>query len=148
MPSDFCLKCKGCCRFSEQDSVWLPRLLDQETEFGGKDKKIKAIPTKEGFSCFFLSPAENKCQIYAKRPLECQLYPFLINLQGKEVFLAVDLNCPFASEHLTQPEFQEYVEYLKDFLNSPEQLEALKRNPQILQSYEGVHDLLSLEIEP
>jgi len=148
LASDFCLKCKGCCRFSEQDSAWLPTLLDEEKEYGGKDKKIKAVPLGEGLNCFFLSPAEHKCKIYAQRPFECQLYPFLINRRAKGVFLAVDLNCPFASGHLNQPEFQKYSDYLKDFLKSPEQLEIFKRNPQILQSYEGVSDLLPLEIEP
>ena len=97
---------------------------------------------------FFLSPAENKCKIYLNRPFECQLYPFLINRRAEGVFLAVDLNCPFASQHLNHPEFKKYLDYLKGFLDSPKQLGILKRNPQILQSYEGVSDLLPLEIKP
>jgi len=148
LKSDICLKCQGCCRFSAEDSAWVPNLLAEEAGYCGQGNKIKVVPSEKGFLCSFLEGSSNKCRIYPGRPLECQLYPFLINRQGNEIFLAVDLNCPFAQEHFNQPEFKEYSEYLRDFLNSPEQLRVFKKNPQMLESYQGINNLLLLEIRP
>lgn len=158
IPEDYCLKCNGCCRFSEQDSVWSPCLLEEDIQemldnsippaIISMDKKIIPIPNKEalGYICPFLVEAGNKCKIYSFRPFECQLYPFLINLRKKKVVLTVDLNCPFIKENLNSKEFKEYAEYLERFLNSPQQLELLKDNPQIIQAYEDVLDVVELDL--
>lgn len=139
--------------------MWLPCLLDEEIQdllerknlpcvSISADKKIQPIPDKngEGFICAFLNAEDNKCKIYAFRPLECQLYPFLINLRGKKVFLTVDLNCPYIKEHLNDKAFKEYAEYLADFLNSCGQIKILKDNPQIIQAYEEVSDIIELKL--
>jgi len=147
VPGEVCLKCKGCCRFSEEDNIWLPVLLDSESHLASGAKKVKTIPRQgEGFICSFLSSEDNKCKIYPSRPFECQLYPLLINRKGKELFLAVDLNCPFAARHIGHPQFQAYQDYLKSFLAAPGQTEII-RNPRQFQSYEGVRDLFRIEIK-
>jgi len=158
VPSEVCLKCLGCCRFKEADSVWSPCLLDEEVLNLIDKKGIPAAslsidrmlqlvpnPNGEGFFCPFLKIEDNKCQIYAMRPLECQLYPFLISLRHKKVLLTVDLNCPYVKDKLNTPEFKEYTDYLAAYLNSPAQLRILKENPQILQAYEDVLDVVELE---
>ena len=101
------------------------------------DKKIEPVsnPSGEGFICPFLNLEDNKCKIYARRPFECQLYPFLINLRGKKIILSLDLNCQYLKEKLNTKEFKDYAEYLITFLNSPAQIKLLKENPQILQAY-------------
>ena len=156
VPGEYCLKCKGCCRFKEELSVWRPCLLEEEIqEFLDKDippaaiskeKKLMALsaPSGEGFVCPFLSPEDNKCKIYEFRPFECQLYPFLINLRHKKVILTVDLNCPYVTEQIKSPAFKEYAEYLADFLNSPRQIKMLKDNPQLLVAYEEVADIVEI----
>lgn len=156
IPSGVCLKCQGCCRFSQADSVWLPCLLDEEIQdllerkippaFMSADRKIcpAGNPAGEGFICAFLNIQDNRCKIYDFRPFECQLYPFLLSLRNKKVLLTVDLNCPYAKEHLNTKEFKEYADYLTDFLNSGNQLAILKNNPQIIQAYEEVLDLIEL----
>lgn len=158
IPQGFCLKCQGCCRFKEADSVWAPCLLDEEIQdlldkdippaSVSIDKKIRPIPNpgQDSFICAFLNPADNKCKIYASRPLECQLYPFLINLRGNKVLLTIDLNCPYVKENLRAEEFKEYTEYLAAFLNAPAQVKILKDNPQIIQAYEDVLGILELKI--
>ena len=158
IPQEACLKCQGCCRFSQENSVWLPCLLDEEIqEFLDKkippaaisaDRKIQPVPRpdQDGFICAFFDFKENKCKIYAFRPLECQLYPFLINFRDKKILLTVDLNCHYVKDRLNTKEFKEYLGYLTDFLNSPQQLRILKDNPQLLQAYEGVAQLLELKI--
>jgi len=159
-PGDVCLKCHGCCRFREAPSVWLPCLLDEEIQdlLDKKipsatisiDRKIQPIPnpsaSESAFICVFLEAAANKCRIYDARPLECQLYPFLIAMRGKKVFLTVDLNCPYVKEKINQREFKEYVQYLTDYLNSPKQIRLLKDNPHFIQAYQDVLDVIELKI--
>lgn len=157
VPKEVCLKCKGCCRFSEENSVWAPCLLDEEIQ-GLLDKKIPSasisidkrihpVPAEgAAFICPFLGPQDNKCKTYEFRPFECQLYPFLVCLRDKKILLTVDLNCPYIRQKLNSKELKEYTEYLATFLNSPEQLKSLKNNPQILQAYEEVLDIVELKI--
>jgi len=169
VPSDFCLdKCRCCCRFSQQESIWSPCLLNDEIQvflknnippsIASQDKKMRLIPFPKQnnlnsaghmatiFVCPFLNTQDGKCKIYAFRPFECQLYPFLINCRNKKKFLAVDLGCPFVKENLDKKEFKEYMSYLAEFLNNPGQLDILKDNPQIIQVYEDALDLVELKL--
>ncbi|MFA5150039.1 MAG: YkgJ family cysteine cluster protein [Candidatus Omnitrophota bacterium] len=156
VPEESCLKCQGCCRFKEMDSAWVPCLLEEEAQdLIGKDippayinmqRKIRPVPNPrgEGFICAFFESRDNKCRIYNMRPFECQLYPFLINLRHQKVILTIDLNCPYVNGKINTREFKEYAEYLAAYLNSSEQLEILKDNPQIIQAYEDVLDVVEL----
>lgn len=156
IPQDYCLGCKGCCRFSQQDSVWLPVLLREEIEelleknfspsLIAQDKKIHSLPYPEqnNFICSFFKAQDNKCKIYAFRPFQCQLYPFLINRKGDSVFLAIDLKCPFVQENLKNQKFKRYSQDLTELLKSPNKRETLKNNPQIIQAYEGALNLAEL----
>ena len=158
VPEEFCLKCFGCCRFSEANSVWLPCLLEEEIlELIDRkdlpaislslDKRIMpvALHGNDSFICPLLNSADNKCKIYATRPFECQLYPFLLSLRNKKVLLTVDLNCPYVKDKINSAEFKEYAQYLTDFFNSPKQLKVLKDNPQIIQAYAEVLDVVELK---
>jgi len=158
IPEGYCSSCQGCCRYKEINSVWAPCLLDEEMQ-GLLDKKIPSVaispgrklmllphPQKDSYICPFLNIQDNKCQIYDFRPFECQLYPFLINLRGRKVILTVDLNCPYIQDNLKKQEFKEYAEYLTAYLNSPKQIKILKDNPQIIQAYEEVLDIIELKI--
>lgn len=158
IPQEACLKCQGCCRFAQENSAWAPCLLDEEIQdlLDKKippaniayDRRIQPVPgpNQEGFICPFLNIQDNKCKIYDFRPFECQLYPFLISFRDKKVLLTVDLNCPYVKDNLNTEGFKEYTDYLARFLNSSPQLEILKNNPQIIQAYEEVLDLIELEI--
>lgn len=159
IPQEACLQCKGCCRFSKQNSVWTPCLLDEEIQalIDKKgvpaasvtvDKKLLPVqaPSQDGFICPFLDCASNKCKIYDFRPFECQLYPFLLTLRNKKVILTIDLNCGYAKEMLNTKGLQEYTNYLSNFLNSRRQIAILKDNPQIIQAYEEVLDIIELNL--
>jgi Fe-S-cluster containining protein len=159
VPQDVCLKCQGCCRFKKADSVWTPCLLDEEIQnlvdkadippaLLSLDRRIRPIdnPQGEGFICAFLDIQHNKCKIYELRPFECQLYPFLISMRHKKILLTLDLNCPYVKDKLDTQEFKDYTSYLSALLNSPKQLEVFKDNPQIIQAYEEVLDVMELEI--
>jgi Fe-S-cluster containining protein len=155
---EFCLRCQGCCRFSQEDSVWSPCLSDEDLkEFSRNNlspsvvsyhKKIRLIPFQKqnNFLCSLLGQEDNRCKIYSFRPFECQLYPFLINRKGKKVFLAIDLKCPYAEENLESEIFKKYTRYLVERLNRPRRLSILRNNPQIIQEYPGVLNLVELKI--
>lgn len=159
VPQEFCIKCRGCCRFKEPDSVWSPCLLDEEIqELLDKkgipaasisiDRRLHLIANPDGadFICPFLSSMDNQCKIYDIRPFECQLYPFLINLRKGKVLLTVDLNCPYVCEKINSREAKDYIIYLTDYLNSPQLLKMLKDNPQILQAYEEVREVAEINL--
>jgi len=157
VPEKVCLSCRGCCRFSEPASLWSPTLLSEEIQelisrkipplLISQEKKLRLLggEGKEKYVCPFLEASENTCKIYAFRPLECQLYPFLLNRKHDGIYLALDPQCPYASEHLRSKDLKEYVRYLSEALNSSPYIGSIRRNPHILQTYPGVLDLLKIE---
>lgn len=159
VPQEYCLKCQGCCRFKEDNSVWSPCLLDEEIigliDKEGipaasitVDRRLQPIPNPDGagFICPFLGIKDNKCKIYSLRPFECQLYPFLINLRKGKVLLTVDLNCPYVYEKINTQETKDYIVYLAGYLNSHKMIKMLKDNPQIIQAYEEVREVAELNL--
>ncbi len=160
VPQEFCLECKGCCRFKEENSVWSPCLLDEEIQElidkGGIpaasisiNRHIQPVANPGGtdFICPFLSSLDNKCKIYDIRPFECQLYPFLINFRKGKVLLTVDLNCPYVYEKIDTQQAKDYIVYLTDYLNSPKLTRMLEDNPQIIQAYEEVKEVVELNFK-
>lgn len=167
--SSFCLeRCRCCCKFSEPESPWSPCFLKEElaalNEKGvvppllEKSKKIrlKALSEKEDSSlpghigqiyvCPFLDAQNSRCAIYSGRPLECRIYPFLINRRADKVFLSVDLGCPFVKDKTESEEFKKHLLYLYKFFNAPKQVKLLKSNPQVIQSYSDARDLMELKL--
>ncbi len=146
LSSDFCLDCRGCCRFAKEYSIWQPHLLKEEQD--KLDEKIKLLkdPVEDGLICASLKENDNKCKIYKLRPWECQIYPFLINRKDKKIYLALDSKCPFIQGKLENAEFKKYLQYLSGLLKSPRYTAILKQNPQIIQSYAGVYNLLELKV--
>ena len=147
IPSEFCLKCDGCCRFISDDSPWFPRLLKEEEDAIPKDKFRPVFNKKDrNFLCPYLNISNNNCKVYKTRPFECRLYPFLINhdeISGK-IFLSIDLNCPFARENSKNKEFEKYAESLAASLKRGDFLMILKDNAGLIQSYPGVLNIIEL----
>ena len=144
---DFCLRCLGCCRYNCNSSIWAPGLLAQE-EKELNLKKIELIAYRHSYICCFLDLETNLCLIYAQRPLECWLYPFLLNRCGRKLFLGLDLNCPFAKGKTNSLEFKRYSDYLINYLKSPSVFTALSDNLQVFSSYPlgEIFNLAELEI--
>jgi hypothetical protein len=155
---EVCLKCQGCCRFKQEDSVWSPILFNEEIELLLKEglspalisphKKIRvaSFSKEDIFICSLFNTEENKCKIYNFRPLECQLYPFVINRKNDKIFLSLDSQCSPAAGKQETRELKEYAQYLAGLLNSPRYAEILKNNFQIIQTYPDVLDLCALQI--
>jgi Fe-S-cluster containining protein len=145
--SEYCLNCRGCCRFNQKEGPWLPQLLNGEkTEHGTLE--LVACDSSQGcaYRCSFLDLSGNVCAIYASRPFECRLYPFVLNRRGGRFFLSVDLNCPYAGERSQSAEFIAYAGRLVELLRTPEWREALKQNMNIFQPYSEVKDIAEIEL--
>lgn len=175
VPEEACLNCQGCCRFTQQDSAWVPALLNEEIELflnqgvtqaiitPRKKLKIIPFPRQKIYLCPLFKYEDNKCKIYQRRPLECQLYPFLlcakdtpgnVNLQQnnggsgriRKIYLAVDSNCPYCKEKESAPEFKEYTRYLISLLQNPPYAGLLRSNPHIIQSYTEVSEIQEIPL--
>jgi len=133
VPSEVCLKCDGCCRYKEADSIWRPA--------GG----IKTIQTCGKHFCEFFNGKDSTCGIYAKRPFECSLYPFIISKTPDAVKVYAHLGCPYVQDHLPRAvlmpdirgssDFDAYVVYLKEFFRRAETKGFLSRNKSMFHDY-------------
>jgi len=158
VPQEACLRCQGCCRFLQAATIWAPCLLKEEVKLLSEGKQVSGLISQENrlrleyskkkgiFFCPFLSEESNKCEIYAMRPFECQLYPFVLKKEGEKKFLAVDLNCVYAKDNFASGAFKEYAGYLSALLNNTPYRGILKDNPQIIQEYTEALKLVELEI--
>ena len=116
VPSDVCLKCDGCCRYKQADSVWRPKLgQDDQQHLGTAEDYVKAVGVGAKYFCRFLKWVDNTCGVYAKRPFECSLYPFILSQTHDDLRVYVHLSCPFVQDHQPTRDFDDYVEYLKVF---------------------------------
>lgn len=144
--SNFCLKCDGCCRFNERNTIWSPRLLKEEEEKLGKKIRLLPNPKDENFTCAYFDTRNNRCQAYGFRPLECRLYPFLINRKDNKVFLALDLKCPYINKKLESQRYKKYIHYLSNIFRSQGAIKILKNNLKLIQAYPDVLNILELKI--
>lgn len=158
VPSEVCLKCDGCCRFKEKDSVWRPKMAQEEiAQNDGKRGLADLILSKETFSkegtiktvtchgehlCSFFNPQDHTCRIYFARPFECRLYPFVLTKQQQKAAVFVHLMCPYVQQERRTRHFEDYVVYLKKFFQESEVLAFLERNPALVGDYSDYREEL------
>ncbi len=126
VPSEYCLRCDICCRFPEATSWQAPFFSENEIEAAGRaglpgesfanarrgrGETILLCGARNGYRCPGFDEAANVCRIYADRPFDCRLYPFLLVYDelGSRVFLAADTLCPFVRENLETARAKAYV---------------------------------------
>jgi len=145
VPSEVCLKCKGCCRYKEADSPWRPK-LGVEDQAGLADlitagdvldenAYITTIQTCGEQFCRFLNGGDNTCGIYTKRPFECSFYPFILSKVHDTVKVYVHLSCPYVQDHLSRAHYDNHVAYLKEFFRQEEIRGFLLRNKGMFHDY-------------
>jgi len=92
VPSQVCLSCGVSCRFPERDSSFLPFFTGSEiqqaialgidasffSDSGGSQVEPGPNPFGEGYLCPAFDPETSHCRIYEVRPLDCQIYPFVV----------------------------------------------------------------------
>lgn len=122
IPSNFCLKCFGCCRFAESKTIWAPY---------GYKLKIG----KDCYLCPNLNEKDNACAVYANRPFDCQLYPFLLVKNGKDISLGLHKDCCFVSDNNPGEAIYTYASYLIKELNKKSFIFFIKKNPRLAAEY-------------
>ena len=96
---------------------------------------IKTMEICHEHFCRFLKTKDNTCNIYAKRPFECTLYPFILSQTLDAVKVYVHLSCPYVQDHQHRADFEVYVGYLKEFFQRGEIREFLELNKGMFHDY-------------
>ncbi len=163
VPAEVCLSCQGCCRYHQKDTPWAPLFLLRESaeltednivpcclfsssnnkkdEYGGGQADVRApvkvnlIEHEDSYICPCFDYEANKCKIYANRPFDCQLYPFILVRRGLKVYLAADENCPYIKKEIKAKNTQDYIKYLVDFFTSADSGRPSGEYFQIAQRY-------------
>ena len=112
----------------------MPLILAEEKKRLNVDK-INFLSCGSGWACSFLNLQDNRCKIYARRPFECRLYPFLINKKDKDLYIALDPRCPFSCNKTKTMGFEGYLDYLVNFFKRPSVLNAIRVNQKNFHSY-------------
>ena len=157
VPSEVCLKCDGCCRFKEKESLWRPKIAKEEMEqlsqhdlfakiftksLVEKDGYIKTTSCDSGHQCHFFENKTNTCRIYEGRPFECQLYPFILTKKDGKVVIDVHHHCPYVQKNRNTQDFQEYADYLKKFFNRSDIRNFIDSNSHLIGDYSSHQDEL------
>jgi len=151
VPQKVCLSCDGCCRFKEQDSVWRPKLGQEEMksarsrkpslaeEIFAKDldetNSVKTVKSSHCFKCTFFHEGDNICHVYENRPFECRLYPFLLMKSGIGTVIAVHLSCPYIQDFVDSDEYNQFIKILKEYFEKQDTRDFIKKNPNLIQDY-------------
>ena len=164
VPSEECLKCDRCCRFTNRVSPWIPVFSVKEIEailqkgypaslfnkvnseeISGVDVRVSVKEFEDFYICPFFNPEKNCCDAYPVRSFDCMLYPFLLVKKDGEIFVAVDRECPYVKKMYEQDEkwrIDKYVEFLVKFLLSPRGRDEIGSHPSMIAEYPGNLDLL------
>ena len=140
VPSSYCLECKMCCRYQEQESCWRPNTSTEEkkdVEKGALDFHGYIITVKHEnlHVCGFLNIGDNNCRIYPTRPFECKLYPFLLAQDDSKFCVKVHLACPYVQDYLWKDEYKQYVSFLEEYFARQDVLGFLYANPSLFGDY-------------
>lgn len=131
------INCQGCKQHCCGQIPGLQPVLlpSEEAQFAGSTEDhgvLKLIKKKpDTGTCVFLDDKTNKCTIYNKRPLECRLYPFVLDVADPSelaVFYRLDpRRCGSLNTLIAQPweimkEVQKH-DYPGEWVDAYEQLD-------------------------
>lgn len=136
VPSSVCLQCEGCCRYESADSLWRPKW--DKREFLDDNDYITTIQECGKHLCRFLNTKDNTCRVYAERPFECALYPFVLSLNKGKVEVHLHLACPYVQDNQDTGAIEGYIDHLKQFFQGPECIAFLKRQRHLIHDYAPV----------
>ena len=166
VPQKVCMSCRGCCRFSEENSVWRPKVSPEEIdEASWKNnlvaKKISTSVDEKGYlstvtsqevmldgkpahhCCSQLCEQTNECQVYSNRPVECSIYPVMLVAKEDRIVVSLHLSCPFIQEYYGSEACDKYIEEVKAFFDSFEVQEFINRNRHLAGDYKEYENELA-----
>ena len=171
VPSHVCLSCEVCCRFPERDSSFRPYFTETEIrqaiamgvdashfpDSAGSQVLPVPHPSGEGYLCPAFDPDTFHCRLYPARPLDCQMYPFVLmwDEDRRAVSLCWDTKCPFFMDQCMEEEnshgpgrtpdrssalpehFHPFSQTMAERLESSEMIEILSANPQLVMPFQN-----------
>lgn len=153
VPSKVCFSCDVCCRFLDQDSFLAPIFTQAEMDRAiangvdanffrptadGKSAQVKLIPHADMYICPCFNSETGECTIYSIRPLDCQIYPFALmySQDDTQIVLGVDMICPYGEAEIQAEAFQNYINYMADYLESDPVVDTIMANWQLIGPYQ------------
>ncbi|MEA2037346.1 MAG: YkgJ family cysteine cluster protein [Nanoarchaeota archaeon] len=141
---DHCQRCKGCCKFAEDETYFAPIFTKEEKEkVDANFKKYKSIYQielkKQGniYVCPLLDN-DHLCTIYNMRPFDCKIWPFIfMKDQNNNLVLACfdkDL-CPHV-EDMSEEEFNQLKNNTLDWIEENNIINFIKKNKDLIWPYE------------
>ena len=149
VPSEWCLQCRGCCRFPDPEDAQTPAFSPAEVQSalaaGGTpdwfqpvtpapSHSVRLVPHAScGTHCPGLHLPTHQCTIYPVRPLDCQIYPYVVarDASGERLLLGVDPKCPYVQQLGPSPAVRDVGLYLGRLLEAPEGQAMLGENPAL-----------------
>ncbi|MFA4991011.1 MAG: phosphatidylglycerol lysyltransferase domain-containing protein [Candidatus Omnitrophota bacterium] len=143
VPEKICLACDVCCRFIDKDSPLRPFFFPKEITAGirprlDKSGRISLKKHPDIHTCPFFNLKNNKCAIYAKRPLDCRLYPFTVmfGVNKEKIILGLDTKCPFAADSKNQAALKKYSSWLVSALETEKAAGLIASNPLFIGGFQ------------
>ena len=161
LTSHDCLACDVCCRFGEAESSLAPFFSNAEVGQAltagleqcaflpgnyGPGQSVVLKPHESFLRCPAFRPRSNDCAIYADRPLDCRLYPFMLMFDkgGRHVRLGLDSLCPVLSARKQNSSFDACVRQLADQLDGPLLAAVVARRGMVTDWKEHIRPLCEL----
>jgi len=158
LASGECLTCDVCCRFPEATSPLAPFFSNKEIS-AAADAGIPrgAFPPGEygtGHAamleefdsvnrCPAFRPTSNDCAIYAHRPLDCRLYPFMLmyDRKAKSVSLGLDSFCPILARKRTSRALDACAREIAEAVDGPLLRTVVERRGVVTSWKDHIHVL-------
>ncbi len=157
VPSDYCLKCRGCCIFAQSQGDWGAHLmveeeiaLERRTQGISRAGRMATDTASDGrHACRCLNIGDHHCQVYGARPLECALYPLLLSVERPgprqlAVRLYAHLACPYVQEKQFSAEFVLYTADVQKILSDSGNSLVLKAAAAVCPDYSDYQHEITL----
>lgn len=145
-----CLRCEVCCRFPEPGTPLAPYFSHEEMDPAhrsgmpaeafppgryGAGHSALLTPAGGVFHCPAFRSEGNDCRIYADRPMDCRLYPWMLMYDepGGRVLLGLDSYCP-ATVRMADPAVQACAAELAAALEGPLR-QAVRARPGVVGAW-------------
>ncbi len=152
-----CQDCRGCCYFPEEETYFAPIFTKEEIDIIGKTRKEMPVfkPFRDSTNVFkidivhstrkkgqkvcpFLDEKTHLCGVYAVRPFDCKIWPFMFmkNTDGRTVLASFMKDaCPITDSFSTET-YDEYKKNIFEFIKKEKGFDLLKTHPDLASDYE------------
>lgn len=161
LSSSDCLRCEVCCRFPDATSPLAPFFSNAEIErvvacgmprgafppgTYGPGHAAELAASGSIFQCPAFDVSSNSCTLYAARPLDCRLYPFMLMYDrlGEKAWLGLDSYCPVVNSRKSGPNFSSCVSRLAELLDGTLRGRVWDSRGMVTAWKEHVHPLVEL----